>query len=25
DPDRAVALRNQYEAVNPGYHMNKKY
>ena len=25
DPDDALALRNQYEAVLPGYHMNKKH
>jgi predicted DNA-binding protein (MmcQ/YjbR family) len=25
EPERAVALRHQYEAVNPGYHMNKKH
>lgn len=25
DPDRAVALRDQYEAVLPGYHMNKRH
>lgn len=24
DPDRAVALRSQYPAVIPGYHMSKK-
>ena len=23
DPDRAIELRGQYEAVQPGYHMNK--
>ncbi len=25
DPERAVALREQYDAVIPGYHMNKKH
>ncbi|MBS1584083.1 MAG: MmcQ/YjbR family DNA-binding protein [Bacteroidetes bacterium] len=25
DPDKAVALREQYECVKPGYHMNKKH
>jgi predicted DNA-binding protein (MmcQ/YjbR family) len=25
DPDRALALRDQYEDVQPGYHMNKKH
>ncbi len=25
DPDRALVLCDQYEAVQPGYHMNKKY
>ena len=25
DPEEAVALREQYEAVQPGYHMNKKH
>ncbi len=25
DPDRAVELREQYESVIPGYHMNKKH
>ncbi|MCU7496170.1 MAG: MmcQ/YjbR family DNA-binding protein [Ignavibacteria bacterium] len=25
DPERAVELREKYEAVSPGYHMNKKY
>ena len=25
DPDRAVELRDQYEAIVPGYHMNKKH
>lgn len=25
DPDRAVELREQYEAVQPGYHMNKRH
>ncbi|MFN8268432.1 MAG: MmcQ/YjbR family DNA-binding protein [Chitinophagales bacterium] len=24
DPDRAIQLREQYEDVQPGYHMNKK-
>ena len=23
DPDRAIELRGRYEAVQPGYHMNK--
>jgi len=23
DPDRAISLREQYEEVQPGYHMNK--
>lgn len=23
DPDRAIALREQYPAIRPGYHMNK--
>ncbi len=23
DPERAVQLREEYEAINPGYHMNK--
>ncbi|MGV3630523.1 MAG: MmcQ/YjbR family DNA-binding protein [Bacteroidota bacterium] len=25
DPERAVELREQYDAVNPGYHMNKTH
>jgi predicted DNA-binding protein (MmcQ/YjbR family) len=25
DPDKAVELREQYECVQPGYHMNKKH
>lgn len=25
DPERAIELRNTYEAVIPGYHMNKKH
>lgn len=25
DPELAIELREQYTAVNPGYHMNKKY
>ena len=25
DPERAVELREQYEAVQPGYHMNKQH
>jgi predicted DNA-binding protein (MmcQ/YjbR family) len=25
DPERAVALRDQYSAVQPGYHMNKTH
>lgn len=25
DPERAQELREQYEAVQPGYHMNKKH
>ena len=25
DPERAVELRDRYEAVQPGYHMNKKH
>ncbi|MDF1658608.1 MAG: MmcQ/YjbR family DNA-binding protein [Verrucomicrobiales bacterium] len=25
DPDRAVMLRDEHEAVIPGYHMNKKH
>lgn len=24
DPDRAVELREQYQGIRPGYHMNKK-
>jgi len=25
DPDRAVALRDQYEGIIPGFHMNKRH
>ncbi len=25
DPEKAVSLREQYEGVTPGYHMNKKH
>lgn len=25
DPDKALVLREQYEQVQPGYHMNKKH
>ncbi len=25
DPDRAIELRDRYEAVRPGYHMNKRH
>jgi predicted DNA-binding protein (MmcQ/YjbR family) len=25
DPEKAVQLREQYDAVQPGYHMNKKH
>lgn len=25
DPEKAIALREQYPAVQPGYHMNKKH
>jgi predicted DNA-binding protein (MmcQ/YjbR family) len=25
DPDRAIELRDTYDAVKPGYHMNKKH
>ena len=25
DPERAVELRDEYEAIKPGYHMNKKH
>lgn len=25
DPERAILLREKYEAIQPGYHMNKKY
>ena len=25
DPERAIDLRERYEAVRPGYHMNKKH
>ena len=25
DPDEALELRDQYEAIIPGYHMNKKH
>ncbi len=24
DPDRAIELREQYDSIKPGYHMNKK-
>lgn len=24
DPERAILLREEYEAIQPGYHMNKK-
>ncbi|MEM7015181.1 MAG: MmcQ/YjbR family DNA-binding protein [Verrucomicrobiota bacterium] len=25
DPDRAIELRDEYEAIDPGYHMNKRH
>ena len=25
DPDKAIELREEYDAVQPGYHMNKKH
>ena len=25
DPDRAMELREQYQSIQPGYHMNKKH
>jgi|SRR4051812_4052302 predicted DNA-binding protein (MmcQ/YjbR family) len=25
DPEKAIALREEYEAVKPGYHMNKQH
>ena len=25
DPDRALDLRDQYDAIQPGYHMNKRH
>jgi predicted DNA-binding protein (MmcQ/YjbR family) len=25
DPEKAIALREKYDAVKPGYHMNKKH
>lgn len=25
DPERAIALREEYEAIQPGFHMNKKH
>ena len=25
DPERALALRDEYEAITPGYHMNKRH
>lgn len=25
DPERAITLREEYEAIQPGYHMNKKH
>lgn len=25
DPTKAIAMRDQYQAVTPGYHMNKKH
>ena len=25
EPERAILLREKYEAIRPGYHMNKKY
>ncbi|MFN5416583.1 MAG: MmcQ/YjbR family DNA-binding protein [Flavobacteriia bacterium] len=25
DPERAIELREQFDGINPGYHMNKKH
>jgi len=25
DPDRSMSLREEYEAIKPGYHMNKRH
>ena len=25
DPERAITLREEYDAIHPGYHMNKKH
>jgi len=25
DPDRAIELRDEYDSIQPGYHMNKKH
>ncbi|MEM6885716.1 MAG: MmcQ/YjbR family DNA-binding protein [Verrucomicrobiota bacterium] len=25
DPDRAIELRDEYDSIEPGYHMNKKH
>ncbi len=25
DPEKAISLREEYEAINPGYHMNKRH
>lgn len=25
DPDRSIALRDEYESIIPGYHMNKRH
>ncbi len=25
DPEKAIELREQFEGINPGYHMNKKH
>ena len=25
DPERSISLRDQYESIQPGYHMNKKH
>lgn len=25
DPDRSIELRDRYEAITPGYHMNKRH
>ena len=25
DPEKAIELREQYEGINPGYHMNKRH